>query len=64
MQDTKFRNISIIGDGGMATVMAILLCEKKIADSGQRIADSNSVEQMEEECEDDEITPCLSQEES
>ncbi len=35
-----FKNISIIGDGGMATVLAILLCEKKIADSGQRLADS------------------------
>jgi len=34
-----FKDISIIGDGGMATVMAILLCEKKTADSGQRLAD-------------------------
>ena len=25
-----FRNISIIGDGGMGTVLGILLCEKKI----------------------------------
>jgi len=25
----KYRNISIIGDGGMATVLAILLCEKR-----------------------------------
>jgi len=30
-----FKNISIIGDGAMATVLAMLLCEKKIADSGQ-----------------------------
>lgn len=28
MQGTRFETISIIGDGGMATVMAILLCEK------------------------------------
>ena len=34
-----FNNISIIGDGGMGTVLAVLLCEK-IVDSGQRIADS------------------------
>jgi glycerol-3-phosphate dehydrogenase (NAD(P)+) len=26
-----FRNVSIIGDGGMGTVLAMLLCEKKIA---------------------------------
>ena len=31
MQDTKYANISIIGDGGMASVMAMLLCEKGIA---------------------------------
>jgi len=34
-----FKDISIIGDGGMGTVLAILLCEKKPADSGQRLAD-------------------------
>ena len=34
-----FKNISIIGDGAMGTVLAMLLCEKKIADSGQRSAD-------------------------
>jgi len=28
MQGTRYETISIIGDGGMATVMAILLCEK------------------------------------
>jgi glycerol-3-phosphate dehydrogenase (NAD(P)+) len=28
---TRFRNISIIGDGAMATVMAILLCEKNMS---------------------------------
>jgi glycerol-3-phosphate dehydrogenase (NAD(P)+) len=28
---TKYENISIIGDGGMATVLAILLCEKSEA---------------------------------
>ena len=33
-----FKNISIIGDGGMGTVLAMLLCEKKTADSGQRLA--------------------------
>ena len=27
---SMFKNISIIGDGGMATVMAILLCEKRL----------------------------------
>jgi len=27
--DAEYRNISIIGDGGMATVLAILLCEKQ-----------------------------------
>jgi glycerol-3-phosphate dehydrogenase (NAD(P)+) len=31
-----FRNISIIGDGGMATVLAILLCEKSEALSDKR----------------------------
>jgi len=34
-----FKNISIIGDGGMGSVLAMLLCEKRTADSGQRIAD-------------------------
>jgi glycerol-3-phosphate dehydrogenase (NAD(P)+) len=34
-----FKNISIIGDGAMGTVLAMLLCEKRTADSGQRIAD-------------------------
>jgi glycerol-3-phosphate dehydrogenase (NAD(P)+) len=34
-----FKNISIIGDGAMGTVLGILLCEKAIADSGQRSAD-------------------------
>jgi len=28
MRNTKYENISIIGDGGMGTVLAILLCEK------------------------------------
>jgi len=28
-QATKYKNISIIGDGGMATVLAMLLCEKR-----------------------------------
>ena len=28
--DLMFKNISIIGDGGMATVLAILLCEKRL----------------------------------
>jgi len=31
MPDTRYDNISIIGDGGMATVLAILLCEKGTA---------------------------------
>jgi glycerol-3-phosphate dehydrogenase (NAD(P)+) len=35
-----FKNISIIGDGGMGTVLAMLLCEKKTADSGKRLADT------------------------
>ena len=29
-RDTKYTNISIIGDGAMATVIAILLCEKNL----------------------------------
>lgn len=29
-RDTKYSNISIIGDGAMATVMAVLLCEKNL----------------------------------
>jgi len=29
MRDTKYKNISIIGDGGMGTVLAMLLCEKR-----------------------------------
>ncbi len=36
---SMFKNISIIGDGGMGTVLAMLLCEKKTADSGQGLAD-------------------------
>jgi len=35
---TKYENISIIGDGGMGSVLAMLLCEKKMAGSGQRLA--------------------------
>lgn len=31
MSNNPFQNISIIGDGGMGTVLAILLCEKGIA---------------------------------
>jgi len=31
LQVTKYERISIIGDGGMATVMAMLLCDKGIA---------------------------------
>ena len=38
MRNTKYKNISIIGDGAMGSVLAMLLCEKRIADSGQRIA--------------------------
>ncbi|MHC4573483.1 MAG: NAD(P)H-dependent glycerol-3-phosphate dehydrogenase [Planctomycetota bacterium] len=30
MRDTRYENIAIIGDGGMGTVLAMLLCEKKI----------------------------------
>ena len=30
MREVKYRNISIVGDGAMATVMAILLCEKNL----------------------------------
>jgi glycerol-3-phosphate dehydrogenase (NAD(P)+) len=40
-QVAKYETISIIGDGGMATALAILLCEK--------IADSNSVERIQKE---------------
>jgi len=29
MQDSRYQNISIIGDGGMGTVLAMLLCEKR-----------------------------------
>jgi glycerol-3-phosphate dehydrogenase (NAD(P)+) len=31
MPQNEFRNVSIIGDGGMGTVLGILLCEKRIA---------------------------------
>jgi glycerol-3-phosphate dehydrogenase (NAD(P)+) len=31
MRDTRYENISIIGDGAMASVLAMLLCEKDIA---------------------------------
>ena len=34
-----YENISIIGDGAMGTVLAVLLCEKKIAGSRQHLAD-------------------------
>jgi glycerol-3-phosphate dehydrogenase (NAD(P)+) len=44
-----FKNISIIGDGAMGTVLAMLLCEKAIADSGQRTADSGSSGRTEKE---------------
>jgi len=30
MKDIKYKNISIIGDGAMGTVLAMLLCEKKL----------------------------------
>ena len=30
MRNTKYENISIIGDGGMGTVLAMLLCEKNV----------------------------------
>ncbi len=36
MRDTRYERISIIGDGGMATVLAILLCEKRKADHKSR----------------------------
>jgi len=36
---SMFKNISIIGDGGMATVMAILLCEKR--DSSASLQNDN-----------------------
>jgi glycerol-3-phosphate dehydrogenase (NAD(P)+) len=41
MRDTKYERFSIIGDGGMATVLAMLLCEKQQANrisSGERRA--------------------------
>ncbi len=31
MPKNEFRNVSIVGDGGMGTVLAMLLCEKEIA---------------------------------
>ena len=31
MQPSGYRNVAIIGDGGMASVLSILLCEKGIA---------------------------------
>ncbi len=37
MRDTKYENICIIGDGGMGTVMAILICEKQEAGYKVRI---------------------------
>ena len=42
MRNTKYENISIIGDGAMATVLAMLLCEKNI---GARIW-GHDVEQL------------------
>jgi len=40
---SMFENISIIGDGGMGSVLAMLLCEKRTADSGQRVASDESL---------------------
>jgi len=38
MQNTRYENISIIGDGGMGTVLSMLLCEKRQAsDSAGRL---------------------------
>jgi glycerol-3-phosphate dehydrogenase (NAD(P)+) len=37
MRDTKYEKISIIGDGGMATALAIMLCEKQKASHEPRI---------------------------
>jgi len=38
-QVPKYKNISIIGDGAMATAMALLLCEKRLtAESEQRLS--------------------------
>jgi glycerol-3-phosphate dehydrogenase (NAD(P)+) len=42
MRDTRYENIAIIGDGGMATVLAMLLCEKKAA-SDKRRATSHEI---------------------
>jgi glycerol-3-phosphate dehydrogenase (NAD(P)+) len=38
MRDTRYEKISIIGDGGMATVLAILLCEKRVTGHKSRAA--------------------------
>jgi len=34
---TRYENVSIIGDGGMGTVLAMLLCEKTEADGEQQV---------------------------
>ena len=42
MRDTRYENISIIGDGGMGTVLAMLLCEKRES-SDERRATSHEI---------------------
>ena len=65
-RDTKYRNISIIGDGGMATVMAILLCEKRESSHEPRAAsdeirmwgyDRDQLRQIEQACENKKFLP-------
>jgi glycerol-3-phosphate dehydrogenase (NAD(P)+) len=61
-----FRNISIIGDGGMATAMAMLLCEKQDASDESRATsheikmwgyDRRQLKEIEEACENKKFLP-------
>ncbi len=54
-----FRDISIIGDGAMGTVMAMLLCEKKDTVASVRMwgYDSEQLKQMEEAGENKRFLP-------
>ncbi len=53
---SMFKNISIIGDGGMGTVLAMLLCEKGIAVRMWGY-DRRQLEQIEQNCENKKFLP-------
>jgi glycerol-3-phosphate dehydrogenase (NAD(P)+) len=63
MQDTGYENISIIGDGAMSTVLAMLLCEKKDSSASRAMTvrmwgyDAQQLKQIEQERENKKFLP-------